>query len=102
MIDSQSDIPLLRTERLGKTYADGQVEALGDVNLRIERGEHVAIMGPSGSGKSTLLNLLGALDRPTRGEVYFEGTPLSRLADLDRLRAQKIGFVFQSFYLFPT
>ena len=59
-------------------------------------------MGPSGSGKSTLLNLLGTLDRPTSGEIYFEDQPLSRLRDLDRFRSQKIGFVFQSFYLLPT
>jgi putative ABC transport system ATP-binding protein len=59
-------------------------------------------MGPSGSGKSTLLNLLGTLDRPTHGEIYFEDQPLSSLRDLDRFRSQKIGFVFQSFYLLPT
>jgi putative ABC transport system ATP-binding protein len=59
-------------------------------------------MGPSGSGKSTLLNLLGALDRPDGGEVYFEGQALGAVRDLDRLRSEKIGFVFQSFYLLPT
>jgi putative ABC transport system ATP-binding protein len=78
------------------------VNALRDVNLEIRRGEYVAIMGPSGSGKSTLLSMLGALDRPTSGEVYFEGQPLSRLGNLDRFRSEKIGFVFQSFYLLPT
>jgi len=59
-------------------------------------------MGPSGSGKSTLLNLLGALDRPTGGEVYFEGQPLSNFSNLDRFRASSLGFVFQSFHLLPT
>jgi putative ABC transport system ATP-binding protein len=59
-------------------------------------------MGPSGSGKSTLLNILGALDAPTSGDVYVEGCPASQIRDLDRLRAQKIGFVFQSFYLLPV
>ncbi|HEX7447158.1 MAG TPA: ABC transporter ATP-binding protein [Pirellulales bacterium] len=92
---------LLRTEKLSKTYRDGNVRALVDVTLSIARGEYVAIMGQSGSGKSTLLNLLGALDRPTSGEVYFDGQPLSRTSRLDRLRAEKIGFVFQSFHLLP-
>jgi putative ABC transport system ATP-binding protein len=97
-----SETPLLRTERLCKTYPDGQVNALVDVTLSIRHGEFVAIMGASGSGKSTLLNLLGALDRPTSGEVFFEDRPLSAMPDLDRFRAQKIGFVFQSFFLLPT
>jgi putative ABC transport system ATP-binding protein len=97
-----SDVPLLRTERLCKTYPDGQVNALSDVTLSIARGDYLAIMGTSGSGKSTLLNLLGALDQPTSGEVYFEDQPLSAIADLDRFRSQKLGFVFQSFFLLPT
>ena len=92
---------LLRTEKLSKIYPDGNVRALVDVTMSIARGEYVAIMGQSGSGKSTLLNLLGALDRPTSGEVYFDGQPLSRATRLDRLRAEKIGFVFQSFHLLP-
>ena len=97
-----SDTPLLRTERLGKTYPDGQVNALVEIDLSIRRGEFVAIMGTSGCGKSTLLNLLGALDQPTSGDVYFEGQPLSAIPNLDRFRARKIGFVFQSFFLLPT
>jgi len=97
-----SDVPLLRTERLFKTYPDGQVNALVDVSLSIRRGEYVAIMGTSGSGKSTLLNLLGALDQPTSGAVFFDGQPLSAIPDLDRFRSQKLGFVFQSFFLLPT
>ncbi len=93
---------LIRTCRLCKTYRDGSVTALSDVSLTIGRGEYVAIMGRSGSGKSTLLNLLGALDQPTSGEVYFEGQSLSQMEDLDRFRAEKLGFVFQSFHLLPT
>jgi len=62
---------LLRAEQVSKLYRDGRVEALVNVSLEIPRGQYVAIMGPSGSGKSTLLNMLGALDRPTRGEIYF-------------------------------
>jgi putative ABC transport system ATP-binding protein len=101
--DAYSRAPvLLRAENVGRTYSDGEVTALAGVNAEIRQGEYVAIMGPSGSGKSTLLNLLGTLDRPSSGELYFEGEPLSRLRDLDGFRARKIGFVFQSFYLLPT
>jgi putative ABC transport system ATP-binding protein len=92
---------LLRADGVGKLYPDGKVRALADVSFTVRRGEYLAVMGPSGSGKSTLLNLLGALDRPSSGEVYFEGQPLSKIAELDRLRAEKIGFVFQSFFLLP-
>jgi ABC-type lipoprotein export system ATPase subunit len=94
--------PLLRCERVNKHYDDGDVAAIVDLDLEIAAGEYVAIMGPSGCGKSTLLNLLGALDVPTAGEVYFEGEPLSRHHNVDRLRAEKIGFVFQAFHLLPT
>ncbi len=93
---------LIRTENLGKVYPDGKVNAIVNMNLTIERGEYLAIMGPSGTGKSTLLNLLGALDRPSSGEIYFEGESLSKMRDLDGFRARRIGFVFQSFYLLPT
>ena len=92
---------LFRTEHLSKLYPDGQVHAVEDVTISVRRGEYVAIMGPSGSGKSTLLNLLGALDKPTSGEVFFDGQPLSNVRHLDQLRAQKFGFVFQSFHLLP-
>lgn len=93
---------LLRAEQVSKLYRDGRVEALVDVSLEIPRGQYLAIMGPSGSGKSTLLNMLGALDRPTRGEVYFEGQPLGGMKSLDGYRAEKLGFIFQSFCLLPT
>ena len=93
---------LLRAERISRTYSDGSVKALEDVSLEILRGQYVAIMGPSGSGKSTLLNLLGALDKPTSGEIYFEDQPLSSWKNLDEFRSKKLGFVFQSFYLLPT
>jgi putative ABC transport system ATP-binding protein len=94
--------PLIRTENLSKVYPDGQVNALVSVTLSIAAGEYVAVMGRSGCGKSTLLNHLGGLDRPSGGEVYWEGEPLSQSRDLDRFRARKIGFVFQSFLLLPT
>jgi putative ABC transport system ATP-binding protein len=96
------ELPVLRAERVSKVYVDGQVNALVDVNLDIYRGEYLSIMGHSGSGKSTLLNMLGMLDRPTAGEIYLDGQPVSRVSNLDGLRAQKIGFVFQSFYLLPV
>jgi len=96
------DKVILRAERVSKVYHDGRVEALVDVSLEVRRGEYLALMGPSGSGKSTLLNLLGALDRPTQGEVFFEGQALGAMKSLDRYRAEKLGFVFQSFYLLPT
>lgn len=93
---------LLFADRVSKLYPDGQVHALNDVTLGVHDAEYLAITGPSGSGKSTLLNVLGALDRPDAGEVYFRGEPLSRRADLDRFRARQVGFVFQSFFLLPA
>jgi putative ABC transport system ATP-binding protein len=99
---SAAEAPILRADRVSKLYTDGQVKALVDVNLEIHRGEYVAIMGHSGSGKSTLLNMLGMLDRPTSGEVFLDGQPVSQVRNLDGLRARKIGFVFQSFYLLPV
>lgn len=94
---------VLETRQLTRVYGERvPVLALRGVDLRIRAGEVVAIVGPSGSGKSTLLNLIGALDRPTSGEVIVGGTPLSQVRDLDRFRGQTIGFVFQSHNLLPT
>jgi putative ABC transport system ATP-binding protein len=93
---------LLRAAGVSKHYTDGNVRALRDVSLEIEAGQYLSIMGPSGCGKSTLLNILGGLDRPTAGEVFFREQPLSRLASLDRFRSEQLGFVFQSFHLLPT
>ena len=101
MIDPSANGALLTTAALCREYVDGHVSAVRDVTLAIHRGEYVAIIGSSGSGKSSLLNLLGGLDRPTAGEVFFEGKPLSGMGDLDRFRSQKLGFVFQSFHLLP-
>jgi len=91
---------------LRKTYHMGAgviVEALRGVNLSIEEGQYLAIMGPSGSGKSTILNLMGCLDRPTAGRYVLGGQDVSDLSDaeLSNVRGQRIGFVFQSFNLIP-
>jgi putative ABC transport system ATP-binding protein len=89
-----------------KTFRQGsvQVHAVEDVHLEVRAGEFLVVAGPSGSGKTTLLQLLGALDRPTQGEVLFEGRDLSRAGDgeLAKLRLAAIGFVFQQFNLIPT
>ncbi|WP_456328590.1 ABC transporter ATP-binding protein [Archaeoglobus sp.] len=89
-----------------KVYRVGthEIIALRGVNLTIDRGEFVAIMGPSGSGKSTLLYLIGCLDKPTKGKVIIEGQDTSQLNEkqLTELRRDKIGFIFQQYYLIPT
>jgi putative ABC transport system ATP-binding protein len=96
--------PVVEITDLKKTYMLGKVpvEALRGVNLRVERGEFISILGPSGSGKSTLLNLIGALDKPTSGKLLIDGVDVSTLNDnqLTEIR-QKIGFVFQFFNLIP-
>ncbi len=81
-----------------------EVHAINGISMEIERGEFVAIMGPSGSGKSTLLHLIGCLDKPTKGEVFINGTEISKLGDgeLTRLRRDSIGFIFQQYNLIPT
>ena len=98
--------PLLELRGVGKTYARGgaSVEALRGVDVRVERGEWVAVTGPSGSGKSTLLAILGLLDRPSAGEYQLEGTAAAALDDdaASRVRNRSVGFVFQSFHLIST
>lgn len=97
---------IIHTEALTKVYgSDGrQIAALDKVNLTVEQGEFVAIMGPSGSGKSTLLYLLGGLDRPTSGKVWLRDSDVFALDDnaLSRLRRTELGFVFQFFNLIPV
>lgn len=96
---------MIELEKIGRVYQVGgrPVHALRDLDLTLEPGEYVSVMGPSGSGKSTLLNLLGCLDRPTTGSYRLEGRDVSRLdeAALSRIRRHKIGFVFQTFHLVP-
>lgn len=94
---------MIVTKDLWKIYPMGRLEfaALQGVTLRARKGEFIAIVGPSGSGKSTILNLLGALDRPSKGNVWIDGTDISRLSDnsLADLRNRKVGFIFQTFNL---
>ena len=96
---------LIEIRNVTKVYDMGaeKVHALNGVDLEIERGEYVAIMGSSGSGKSTLMNLLGCLDTPTAGEYWLNGQEVSRMSDdaLARVRNKEIGFVFQTFNLLP-
>jgi putative ABC transport system ATP-binding protein len=96
---------VIRLEDVEKTYIMGKVKvhALRGVNLTIEKGEYVAIMGPSGSGKSTLMNQVGALDRPTKGRVFIEEHDISKMSDneLAKIRRENIGFIFQQFNLIP-
>ena len=94
--------PQLEVRNLCKSYDEGRIEALRGVDLSIAAGEYLAISGPSGSGKSTLLQLLGGLDTPTSGEVFFENAVLGIAIGLDAYRAHRVGFVFQAFYLLPT
>jgi putative ABC transport system ATP-binding protein len=98
--------PIYSLRGVTRAFGDGaaQVQAVRDVDLEIDRGEFVVVVGPSGSGKTTLLQLLGALDRPTGGEILFEGRELARLGDgeLAKLRLKTIGFIFQQFNLIPT
>lgn len=94
--------PAIRAVDLRKEYERGRVRALDGVTLEIADGESVAITGPSGSGKTTFLNLAGALDIPTSGEIFVRGVPVQEGIDLDRLRAQEIGFIFQLHNLIPT
>mgnify|MGYP000991147099 CR=1 FL=1 len=94
---------MIRTEEITKTFINDEVEttALTRVNLAIDEGEFVAIMGPSGCGKTTLLNILGMLDRPTKGRYWFDGKDVTNMSEIQRTkyRRGKMGFVFQSYNL---
>ncbi len=102
-VEFEKDAPILVMERLCKSYELGTMElkVLRDVELTINNGDYVAIMGPSGSGKSTLLNMIGCLDRPTSGDYWLGGQNVSLLDDdqLSLIRGARIGFIFQSFNL---
>jgi putative ABC transport system ATP-binding protein len=96
---------MIRLAGVGKTYQTGAVslDVLKDIELWIDSGEYLAIMGPSGSGKSTLMNIMGCLDRPTIGEYWLSDQRISAMTEeeLARVRNRKIGFIFQHFHLLP-
>jgi len=102
MTNAARTAPAIEVRGLCKSYDEGRIEALRGVDLSIAAGEFVAISGPSGSGKSTLLQLIGGLDSPTSGQVFFQGSVLGTAIDLDTYRSKYVGFVFQGFYLMPT
>jgi len=97
---------IIRTEKLEKIYQDNgvPVHALKGIDLSIDKGEYTVIAGPSGSGKTTLLNVLGALDNPTKGKVFFEDADLSgkKKSELSDFRLKKLGFIFQAYNLIPV
>ena len=97
---------IIKLENVWKTYKMGNVEvnALQGLDLDVEEGEFVAIMGPSGSGKSTAVNMIGCLDVPSKGKIMLDNHDISRLSesDLAQIRGRKIGFIFQQFNLIPT
>lgn len=97
----QTSDDIIIIEHLNKSY--GKTQILQDLNLRVARGEFVAIVGPSGSGKSTLLHILGSIDRPSSGTVIVDGEDLNAISSkrIAKFRNQSIGFVFQFFYLQP-
>ena len=94
---------VVEVKDLLKVYGDGhKIHALDNVSFTVRAGEFVSVMGPSGSGKSTLLNMLGALDKPTSGQVIIHGQDMTQLRDVDSFRAKTVGFVFQLHNLIPT
>ncbi len=103
MTDKNSASYLIETNNLTRIYGDGEeIRALDGVNIKIERGEFISVMGPSGSGKSTLLNMIGALDIPTSGSILINGQNLVAIRDKDTFRSQTVGFMFQLHNLIPT
>lgn len=96
----------IEVHNIGKIYGKGEnkIEALKNINLKIEKGEFVAIVGASGSGKSTLLHILGGVDKPTTGEVYIDGIGITKLPEVEMsiLRLRKLGFIFQFYNLIPV
>lgn len=97
---------LIELKKVTKVYGKGRlaIKALKNINLDLKRGDFLGVVGPSGSGKTTLLNMVGALDRPTSGEVIIDGIRTEKVkeAKLYKIRREKIGFIFQIFYLIPT
>jgi len=99
---ARGDGALVELRRVRRVFEGGGVVALDGVDLTLHRGQFVAVTGPSGSGKTTLLNLMGAMDLPDEGQVLFEGRPIDSLRAMERVRAERIGFVFQMHNLIPV
>jgi putative ABC transport system ATP-binding protein len=101
-----TDKPIIELKDAWKIYQMGEVKvvALSGLNLAVQKGEFVSIMGPSGSGKSTAMNMIGCLDIPSKGVILLDGKDISKLreSDLAQIRGRKIGFIFQQFNLIPT
>lgn len=106
MVKKREDNVLIELEDVWKIYQMGEthVNALRGMNLKVNKGEFISVMGPSGSGKSTAMNMIGALDIPTKGRIFLGEHDISHLAesDLAQIRGKKIGFIFQGFNLIPT
>jgi ABC-type lipoprotein export system ATPase subunit len=101
--NDQSSPYLIEIKDLTRVYGDGEeIRALDGVSLQVKHGELLTVMGPSGSGKSTLLNMIGALDKPTSGEIMIDGKNLVKIRNKDKFRSQSVGFVFQLHNLIPT
>jgi putative ABC transport system ATP-binding protein len=101
-IAAGDNVPVIELKNVRRVFDGGRIEALRGVSLEIHRNEFVAIAGPSGCGKTTLLNLMGALDEPDEGDIFFDGSPLHGYTAHARFRARAVGFIFQSFHLLPT
>lgn len=97
-----NDSVILEAKNISKFYEDGQVKAVNQVSLQVYTGEILIIHGPSGSGKSTLMHLLGGLDSPSNGEVYYKGQPILQACRNKGFRVRNFGFIFQVFYLWQN
>lgn len=95
-------LALAELRHCSRSYDQGRIVALDDVSLAVGRGEFLSITGPSGCGKSTLLDVMCGLEAPTSGQVLFDGRPVRGAADWARVRAARVGFVFQTFHLIPS
>jgi len=99
-------MPIIKAKKISKIYQQGTktIKAVDEADLEVEKGEFLAVIGASGSGKSTLLQLIGGLDRPTKGEIEVNGVNLTKVSDrkLTKLRRDHLGFIFQNFNLIPT
>ncbi len=102
MSSTSSGDALIRVENLALHFDQGKIKALNGLDVQIQEGEFVAVVGPSGCGKSSLLNLIGLLDTPTSGNIYFGSRPYSAIRNHSLFRRQHFGFIFQSFHLIPT